>query len=217
MVRWSTRKESGTSALVDLLLVAGEMTVIAALAITILAKIGPAHYSLAVFSPASVPHGQLTGITDAMIYGITWRYVQPLSSRGRQQVRCWSCRMAPRGEHFGGPRPAAGRDPHGAAPCWGTSSPGAGARSLAVRRCRTDPCEGTLSTDVSDLPLRVVLIMLAFARLRARRAGRHRPTLKTGVLAPALVSSSTVTLFASVVSSSHEGSSGGLLAGGTKW
>ncbi len=61
----------GTSASVDLLLVAGEMTVIAALAITILVKIGPAHYPLAVFSPASSPHGQLTEITDAMIYGIT--------------------------------------------------------------------------------------------------------------------------------------------------
>jgi amino acid transporter len=34
----------------DLLLVAGEMAVIAALAITILVKIGPAHYSAAVFS-----------------------------------------------------------------------------------------------------------------------------------------------------------------------
>ena len=61
----------GTSASVDLLLVAGEMAVIAALAITILVKTGPAHYSLAVFSPASSPHGQLTDITNAMIYGIT--------------------------------------------------------------------------------------------------------------------------------------------------
>ena len=61
----------GTSSSVDLLLVAGEMAVIAALAITILVKIGPAHYSAAVFSPASSPHGQLTDITDAMIYGIT--------------------------------------------------------------------------------------------------------------------------------------------------
>ena len=50
----------GTSASVDLLLVIGEMAVIAALAITILVKVGPAHYSLAVFSPASSPHGQLT-------------------------------------------------------------------------------------------------------------------------------------------------------------
>ena len=61
----------GTSASVDLLLVVGEMAVIAALAITILVKAGPAHYSLAVFSPASAPHGQLTDITNAMIYGIT--------------------------------------------------------------------------------------------------------------------------------------------------
>jgi amino acid transporter len=29
------------------------------------------HYSAAVFSPASTPHGQLTDITNAMIYGIT--------------------------------------------------------------------------------------------------------------------------------------------------
>jgi amino acid transporter len=42
-----------TSASVDLLLVAGEIAVIAALAITILVKIGPAHYSAAVLSPAS--------------------------------------------------------------------------------------------------------------------------------------------------------------------
>jgi amino acid transporter len=66
-----TYRGIGTSASVDLLLVAGEMTVIAALAITILVKIGPAHYSLPVFSPASSPHGQLTDITNAMIYGIT--------------------------------------------------------------------------------------------------------------------------------------------------
>ena len=61
----------GTTASVDLLLVAGEMAVIAALAVTILVKTGPAHYSLAVFSLASTPHGRLTDITDAMIYGIT--------------------------------------------------------------------------------------------------------------------------------------------------
>ena len=55
----------------DLLLAAGEMAVIAALAITILVKTGPAHYSAAVFSPASAPGGQFSGITNAMIYGIT--------------------------------------------------------------------------------------------------------------------------------------------------
>ena len=60
-----------TAAVVDLLLVAGEMTVIAALAVTILVKTGPAHYSLAVFSPASSPHRRLTEITNAMIYGIS--------------------------------------------------------------------------------------------------------------------------------------------------
>ena len=60
-----------TSSSVDLVLVAGEVAVIAALAITILVKIGPAHYSVAVLAPASSPHGQLADITDAMIYGIT--------------------------------------------------------------------------------------------------------------------------------------------------
>jgi amino acid transporter len=60
-----------TSSAVDLVLVTAEMTVIAALAITILVKIGPAHYPMAVFSPASTPHAQLTDITNAMIYGIT--------------------------------------------------------------------------------------------------------------------------------------------------
>src|SRR6185437_6210829 len=37
----------------------------------VLVRIGPAHYSAAVLSPASSPHGQLTDITNAMIYGIT--------------------------------------------------------------------------------------------------------------------------------------------------
>jgi amino acid transporter len=59
-----------TSSWADLVLVTGEMAVIAALAITILVKTGPAHYSAAVFSPASSPHGQLSDITNAMIYGI---------------------------------------------------------------------------------------------------------------------------------------------------
>jgi amino acid transporter len=54
----------------DLVLVSGEMAVIAALAITILVKTGPAHYSAAVFSPASSPHGQWSDVTNAMIYGI---------------------------------------------------------------------------------------------------------------------------------------------------
>jgi amino acid transporter len=61
----------GTSSWVDLVLVAGEAAVIAALAITILVEVGPAHYSAAVLSPASSPNGQLTDITNAMIYGIT--------------------------------------------------------------------------------------------------------------------------------------------------
>ncbi len=55
----------------DLLLAAGEIAVLAALAITILVKTGPAHYSAAVFSPGSSPHGQLSDITNAMIYGIS--------------------------------------------------------------------------------------------------------------------------------------------------
>jgi amino acid transporter len=61
----------GTSSWVDLALVAGEMAVIAALAVSVLVKIGPAHYSATVLSPASSPNGQFTDITDAMIYGIT--------------------------------------------------------------------------------------------------------------------------------------------------
>jgi amino acid transporter len=61
----------GTSSWVDLALVAGEVAVIAALAISILVKIGPAQYSAAVLSPASSPNGQFTDITNAMIYGIT--------------------------------------------------------------------------------------------------------------------------------------------------
>jgi amino acid transporter len=60
-----------TSASADLVLVAGEMAVIAALAVTILVKASPAHYSATVFSPASSPHGQWSDITNAMIYGIT--------------------------------------------------------------------------------------------------------------------------------------------------
>ncbi len=60
-----------TSSSADLVLVTGEMAVIAALAITVLVKTGPAHYSAAVLSPASSPHGQLTDITNAMIYGIS--------------------------------------------------------------------------------------------------------------------------------------------------
>jgi amino acid transporter len=59
-----------TSSWADLVLVTGEMAVIAALAVTILVKTGPAHLSAAVFSPASSPHGQLSDITNAMIYGI---------------------------------------------------------------------------------------------------------------------------------------------------
>src|SRR5437016_5027856 len=59
------------SSSVDLVLVAGEVAVIAALAITILVSVGSAKYSAAVLSPASSPNGQLTDITNAMIYGIT--------------------------------------------------------------------------------------------------------------------------------------------------
>src|SRR5689334_14843978 len=60
-----------TSTSVDLVLVVGEVAVIAALAITILVSAAPADYSGAVLSPAASPNGQLTDITNAMIYGIT--------------------------------------------------------------------------------------------------------------------------------------------------
>jgi len=60
-----------TSAAADVVLVAGEMAVIAALAITVLVKAGSVHVSAAAFSPASSPNHRLTDITDAMIYGIT--------------------------------------------------------------------------------------------------------------------------------------------------
>lgn len=56
-----------TSAAFDVILVAGEMAVIAALAITILIKAGLAHFPAAAFSPASSPNHRLTDITDAMI------------------------------------------------------------------------------------------------------------------------------------------------------
>lgn len=60
-----------TSSSVDLVLVIAEVAVIAALAITILVKIGPEHYSAAVLSPEASPNGQLTDITNAAIYGVT--------------------------------------------------------------------------------------------------------------------------------------------------
>jgi amino acid transporter len=61
----------GTSSWTDLLLAIGEVAVFAALAITILVKTGSEHFSAAVFSPTSSPHGQPADITNAMIYGIT--------------------------------------------------------------------------------------------------------------------------------------------------
>jgi amino acid transporter len=60
-----------TSSSADLVLVAGEVAVIAALAITILVRTSPSHYSAAVLWPGSSPNGQVTDITNAMIYGIT--------------------------------------------------------------------------------------------------------------------------------------------------
>jgi len=60
-----------TSSAADLALAVGEVAVFAALAITILAKVGPAHYSIAVFSPASSANGKISGIATGMIYGIT--------------------------------------------------------------------------------------------------------------------------------------------------
>ncbi len=59
-----------TSSAADLVLTVGEMTVFAALALTILVKVAPTHYSMAVFSQASSPHGSLAGIaTFASVYG----------------------------------------------------------------------------------------------------------------------------------------------------
>ena len=60
-----------TSSSADLILTAGEVAVIAALAITVLVKAGASHYTAAVFSPASSPYGQFSDITTAMIYGIS--------------------------------------------------------------------------------------------------------------------------------------------------
>jgi amino acid transporter len=60
-----------SSSSAGVVLVAGEMAIIAALAVTALVKTGTAHYSAAVLLPASSPHQRLTDITDAMIYGIT--------------------------------------------------------------------------------------------------------------------------------------------------
>ncbi len=59
------------SSSVDLVLAIAEVAVIAALAITILVRIGPEHYSAAVSLPESSPNGQLTDITNATIYGVT--------------------------------------------------------------------------------------------------------------------------------------------------
>ena len=58
------------SSTTDLILVVGEMAVIAALAITILIKIGPESYSAAAFSPGSTPGRGVNDIATAMIYGI---------------------------------------------------------------------------------------------------------------------------------------------------
>ncbi|MGP8001958.1 MAG: APC family permease [Streptosporangiaceae bacterium] len=82
----------GTSSAVDLVLVAGEVAVIAALAITVLVKAAPAHFSAAVVSPASSPHGQLSDITNAMIYGITafagFEAAATLGEEARHSRRC---------------------------------------------------------------------------------------------------------------------------------
>jgi amino acid transporter len=60
-----------TSASVDLVLVASEMAVIGALAITVLVKAAPSHFSIDAFSPRSSPSGQLREIANAMIFGVT--------------------------------------------------------------------------------------------------------------------------------------------------
>ena len=81
-----------TSSSADLVLVAGEVTVIAALAVTILVRVGLGHYTAAVFSPASSPHNQLTDITNAMIYGITafagYETAAVLGEEARKPRRC---------------------------------------------------------------------------------------------------------------------------------
>jgi amino acid transporter len=83
---------TGTSSWADLVLVCGEVAVIAVLAITVLVKTGPVHYSAAVLSPASSPHGQLTDITNAMIYG-TPR--SPASRRPPRSVKRPGIRAGP--------------------------------------------------------------------------------------------------------------------------
>jgi amino acid transporter len=60
-----------TSSWLDLVLAVGEVAVFVALALTILVKVGPAHYSIAIFSPASSPHGSISDVSSGMIYGIT--------------------------------------------------------------------------------------------------------------------------------------------------
>jgi hypothetical protein len=49
------------------------LAVFALMALTFIGipAIGPAHYSVAALTPASSPNGQLTDITNAMIYSIT--------------------------------------------------------------------------------------------------------------------------------------------------
>jgi amino acid transporter len=60
-----------TSSAADLVLAVGEVAVFAALAITILVKVGPGHYSASVLSPASSPTRNFAAIGSGMIYGIT--------------------------------------------------------------------------------------------------------------------------------------------------
>jgi amino acid transporter len=83
-----------TSSWVDLVLVAGEVAVISALAITVLVKAGPAHYSAAVLSPAASPHGQVTDLTQAMIYGITAFAGFEAAAALGEEAR-YSCRSIP--------------------------------------------------------------------------------------------------------------------------
>ena len=81
-----------TSSSADLVLVAGEVAVIAALAVTILVRVGLGHYTAAVFLPASSPNGQLTDITNAMIYGVTafagYEAAAALGEEARKPRRC---------------------------------------------------------------------------------------------------------------------------------
>lgn len=59
-----------TSSSLGLLLVVTEVAIFAALAITVLVKVGSTHFSAATLSPASSPNDQFSDITTGMVYAI---------------------------------------------------------------------------------------------------------------------------------------------------